>query len=65
MSKAVLIIDMPRCCGECDLACDDIAGLFCIPADKYFDRDYRQKDRPDWCPLLEVESKQFLSTNLV
>lgn len=65
MGNAVLSIDKPRCCGECDSACDDIAGLFCNTADWCFDGIHSQKDRTDWCRLREVESKQILRMNLL
>lgn len=57
MSKAALIIEMPECCADCDLTCDDCAGLFCIPADRYYDGEDSMEDKPIWCPLREVVDK--------
>ena len=41
MPKAVLIMDMPECCADCQLADDDPSGLYCVPADKYYDGEER------------------------
>lgn len=35
MPKAVLVIDMPESCADCQLADDDPSGLYCVPEDEY------------------------------
>ena len=37
MAKAVLVMDMPECCADCQLADDDPSGLYCVPADEYYE----------------------------
>lgn len=59
MSKAILVMDMPTCCGECCLCDDwDSSGLFCIPSDKYFDGEDSMESRASFCPLREVPKKR-------
>lgn len=58
MSKAVLIMDMPECCADCQLADDDPSGLYCVPADKYYDGEESTEDRASWCPLRELPEKK-------
>lgn len=57
MSKAVLIMDMPECCADCQLADDDPSGLYCVPADKYYDGEESTEDRASFCPLRELPEK--------
>mgnify|MGYP007103173908 CR=1 FL=1 len=57
MSKAVLIIDMPECCADCQLADDDPSGLYCVPADEYYDGKESTEDRASFCPLRELPEK--------
>lgn len=58
MSKAVLIIDMPECCADCQLADDDPSGLYCVPADEYYDGKESTEDRASFCPLRELPEKK-------
>lgn len=58
MPKAVLIMDMPECCADCQLADDDPSGLYCVPADKYYDGEESTEDRASWCPLRELPEKK-------
>jgi hypothetical protein len=58
MAKAVLIMDMPNCCADCQLADDDPSGLYCVPADKYYDGEESTEDRASWCPLRELPEKK-------
>lgn len=58
MSKAVLIMDMPECCADCQLADDDPSGLYCVPADKYYDGEENTEDRASFCPLRELPEKK-------
>lgn len=59
MSKAVLVMDMPESCGQCnftDFGADGI--LTCICIDDYMElEDDMDKRRPDWCPLRELPEK--------
>lgn len=57
MSKAVLIMDMPKCCADCRLVEDDAAGLFCIPEDKYFDGRDSSEEKMECCPIRELPEK--------
>ena len=57
MAKAVLVMDMPDCCADCQLADDDPSGLYCVPADKYYDGEESTEDRASWCPLRELPEK--------
>lgn len=47
MSKAVLIIDMPKTCGHCP-CCDGEYGI--CEADEHR-RECMVHNRPEWCPL--------------
>ena len=47
MSKAVLIMDMPECCADCQLADDDPSGL-------YYDGSDSSDDRASFCPLRKL-----------
>lgn len=58
MAKAVLVMDMPDCCADCQLADDDPSGLYCVPADKYYDGEESTEDRASWCPLRELPEKK-------
>ena len=60
MSKAILVMDMPKSCRECDLRVIGSCN-FCTGADgrkidqmKIINNDIK----PDWCPLCEVPQKQ-------
>jgi hypothetical protein len=58
MSKAVLVMDeMPECCADCELADDDSSGLYCVPADEYYDGKESTEDRASFCPLRELPEK--------
>lgn len=58
MSKAVLIMDMPKSCQSCKLSrktpCNDWDRV-CCPAGVYMDfKPTMIVDRQDWCPLREL-----------
>lgn len=57
MAKAVLIMDMPESCADCQLADDDPSGLYCPPADDYYDGSDSSEDRASFCPLRELPEK--------
>ena len=48
MSKAILLMDMPTCCGECSIL------EYCHNNDGKSDMSIRQS----WCPLREVPQKK-------
>ena len=65
MSKAVLVIDMPKSCGECPFC----RGLNECKVKKYLVRDrlctiftvdaqIMEGGKPSWCPLRELPEKQ-------
>ena len=58
MSNAVLIIDMPECCGGCPLMEDDPSGGYCIAHDDYIDIPDTMGGKPDWCPLRKLPDKK-------
>lgn len=59
MPKAVLVMDMPECCGECCFKDFRASGrLTCICTDKYMElEEDMDKRRPDWCPLRELPER--------
>lgn len=65
MAKAVLVMDMPECCADCQLADDDPSGLYCVFADDYYDGSDSSEDRASFCPLRELPEKKelYLSIN--
>lgn len=60
MAKAVLVMDMPECCADCQLADDDPSRLYCMPADDYYDGSDSSEDRASFCPLRELPEKMEL-----
>ena len=61
MSKAMLIIDMPKKCGDCPLYRIEAGNELCAP--KITTTSIEGKlvvayKKPDWCPLKEVPEKQ-------
>ena len=57
MTKAVLVMDMPECCADCQLADDDPSGLYCVFADDYYDGSDSSEDRASFCPLRKLPEK--------
>ena len=50
MEKAILIMDMPSCCGDCPCSYEygyDMCGAM--------EREIDFDSKPEWCPLLTVE----------
>ncbi len=64
MAKAVLIMDMPECCADCQLADDDPSGLYCMFADDYYDGSDSSEDRASFCPLRELPEKKVADKRL-
>ena len=58
MVKAVLVIDMPESCADCQLADDDPSGLYCVPKDEYYDGKESTEDRASFCPLRQLPEKR-------
>lgn len=59
MSKAVLVIDMPKSCKNCPLL---FAGTYCKgkKAPNIAVNSYLDKAKPEWCPLKELPQKQTI-----
>lgn len=57
MAKAILVMDMPENCADCQLADDDPSGLYCPLADDYYDGTDSTEDKASWCPLRELPEK--------
>lgn len=57
MAKAILVMDIPECCADCQLADDDPSGLYCVFADDYYDGSDSSEDRASFCPLRELPEK--------
>lgn len=57
MAKAVLVMDMPECCADCQLADDDPSGLYCVFADDYYDGSDSSEGRASFCPLRKLPEK--------
>ena len=53
MSKAILIMDMPENCAECDICSND--GI-CMKANEFCSNRYETKQ--DWCPLKLLQEKK-------
>lgn len=52
--KAILVIDMPKCCFDCDFWTDDKHCFRCTVANKkYEDNSIVQ----EWCPLRPLPNK--------
>ena len=51
MGKAILIIDMPECCDECDIICDQYYSAI---RNENFDNNMK----PDICPLRDLQNKK-------
>lgn len=47
--KAILVVDMPKGCCECNVAIDLCHGT--IPSQEWYDK------RPSWCPLRPIPEK--------
>ena len=62
MDKAILVIDMPDCCGECPIHASYADSAFSIR--EYWcttiGEDVNPKTKPDWCPLKPLPEKDAL-----
>ena len=61
MSKAILVIDIPSCCGECPICASwqssafSIREYWCTAMDN---KDVEPAGKPDWCPLKPLPNKR-------
>ena len=61
MNKAVLVIDMPKCCNECPICASYAESAFspreywCVASDN---KDVDPDDKPRWCPLKLIPKKR-------
>lgn len=64
MSKAILVIDMPTRCGECQVCASYQSCAFSIR--EYWcstnGKDVEPDSKPDWCPLKPVPEKYDMHT---
>lgn len=58
MSKAVLVIDMPESCWECDINQCDTDSRWCGKEFKDIKENFENKTKPDWCPLKALPDKE-------
>ena len=61
MSKAILVMDMPKSCGECSICASWQESAFF--AREYWcpvmdNKDVEPNKKPEWCPLKELPQKQ-------
>ena len=56
MNKAILVMDMPKSCDECNLHYERDCEDYCDIGNEYIDINVL-KSKPDWCPLKEVPQK--------
>ena len=55
MSKAILVMDMPKSCAECrfsTIGCQDNDVCYLNNKEIYLDK------KPDWCPLRDLPQKK-------
>lgn len=58
MSKAVLVMDMPKYCIDCPCHfADDTGAVICGKEDKVLLSDDIQTYKPGWCPLRELPKR--------
>lgn len=60
--KAVLVIDMPECCGKCKLMDEDyLLNRSCYAHDlDSINITDTKGGKPDWCPLRELPEKMVV-----
>lgn len=58
MKKSVLIIDTPKCCGECDFMHVDNFGWYCEREEKYMEGHIVDSKKAYFCPLRPLPSKK-------
>lgn len=65
MSKAILVIDMPQTCKECQIMFVDDYSYWCPLADEHacMYNHVRDNTKPDWCPLKELPEHELVWHN--
>lgn len=68
MGKAILVMDMPKNCAECNLCGNQDDEYFCIPDDftHYLGSSYVNhscESRPEWCLLKPMPEKRNTEYN--
>lgn len=67
MSKAILVVDMPSSCGECEFCLEITENHHCcqrVSDDNErckrvdYDVEFYQYEKPDWCPLKPMPEKK-------
>lgn len=61
MSKAILVMDMPKCCDECSLHYERDCEDYCDIGNEYIDINVL-KSKPNWCPLQPMP--EYLSSEV-
>ncbi len=59
MSKAILVMDMPSNCLQCEFSTDDNFTCFCVVNSM----ECSTVKRPDWCPLRPAPEKRHTLDN--
>ncbi len=55
MKKAIVVIDMPKDCANCELK----SSLFCaINGESLYTTVIQNEDKPTWCPLKPLPDKK-------
>lgn len=65
MSKGILVIDMPKNCGECKFCHTDGDNRTCLVCDKKAMVNYTNSFRPKWCPFKNFPEKKDDSVEAV
>ena len=59
MSKAILVLEMPKSCSECPLFCSHYSYMNCRALNnRGIDYPYPDNFRQEWCPLRNVIEKK-------
>jgi hypothetical protein len=59
MAKAVLVMDMPKRCADCQLRCSiEVNEPFCYSTMQNVTEEEYYKEKPSWCPLKPMPEKQ-------
>ena len=59
MSKASLVLEMPKSCSECSLFCGHYSDMYCKGLNnRGINYPYPDSFKQDWCPLRNVAEKK-------
>ena len=65
MSKAVLVMDMPQRCADCQLRCSiEVNEPFCYGTMQNVTEEEYYKEKPSWCPLKPIPEKKGQSESV-